>query len=246
VCGVKVVCVTCDLYSKLIPGFCHFLEEGWPDRPWNLEIVAGIEQSWFEGLPYSFWFYGADRLWASNMLAYLQQTSARIIVLVLDDYYFLDSVDNALMVDLVAMMQADESIGYINLRPWTDDVLDGTQWQEWQKREDRPLVGEYDKATAEYLLSLQPGMWDVAYLISLLVEGEDHWTVERAGTERARQSDKRMLGVLQPFPMPYLNVTRYGVYRDGSREILVSRLGEGSEILALLDEMLKERIRGCW
>jgi hypothetical protein len=243
---VKVVCITCDLYSKLIPGFCYFLAEGWPERPWPLEIVAGTEQPWFEGLPYAFWYYGRDKLWASNVLAYLRQTDARIVMLLLDDYYLLDPVDNALMVELAAMMRDDESIGYVNLRPWTDDVLDGRQWQEWQRIGSRPLVGEYDKATAEYLLSLQPGMWRTDFLASLLVEGEDHWTVERQGTERARRSGKRMLGVVRPFPAPYLNVTRYGVYRDGSRGILAGRLGEGHEILALLDDMLKERIRGCW
>jgi hypothetical protein len=242
---VKVICVTCDLYSKLIPGFCSFMKEGWPERPWDLEIVAGTEQPWFEGLPYSFWYYGPDKLWASNMLAYLRHTKAQIIVLLLDDYYLLEPVNNGLMVELVAMMQADESIGYINIRSWSDDLLDGIKWEDWQKIADRPLVGEYDKATAGYLLSLQPGIWRTDFLANLLVEGENHWVTETEGTKRARRSDKRMLGVIQPFPIPYLNVTRYGSYRDGSREILVDRLGEDHEILALSDDMLKERILGC-
>lgn len=243
---VKVVAVTCDLYSKLIPGFCHFLCKNWPERLWPLEIVTGHEQPYLEGLPYGFWYYGDDRLWASNMLSYLSQVDADIIVLLLDDYYLSEPVDNDLLVRFVEMMQRDESIGYINLRPWTDDVLDSRQWQEWQQVEGRPLVGEYDKATAGYLLSLQPGLWHTAFLASLLVEGEDHWATEQQGTERARSSDRRMLGCLVDFPLPYCNITRYGVYRDGSREWLVEQLGEDHDIIRALDEMLKERIRGRW
>jgi hypothetical protein len=144
------------------------------------------------------------------------------------------------------MVQENEEIGYINLRPWTDDVLSGSEWQEWQAFDGRPLVGEYDKETAEYLLSLQPGIWRTDFLRELLVKGEDHWITEREGTLRARDAEGLMLACLTDFTTPYCNMTRYGVWRDGSRDWLIGQVGEEHELIESLDEMLKERIRGCW
>ena len=239
--GVKTIVVTCDKYSKLIPGFCYFLERYWPVRTWPLQIVTGKEQPWLKGLE-NVWCYGEDRGWSSNVIRLLGAFSFDLIVLLLDDYYLSAPADDALLQQLVATMQKDESIGYINLRPWSDDVLDGRDWMEWQQVPKRPITGEYDKATAEYLLSLQPGIWRPDFLRKLLRHGEDGWRAETAGTIRARETELRMLGCIRPFTLPHVNVTRYGDYRDGSRAWLVGELGEEHKIVASLDGMLQQRI----
>jgi len=91
---------------------------------------------------------------------------------------------------------------------------------------------------------LQPGIWRVDFLASLLVEGEDHWQTERRGTTRARASGQRMLACLVDFPLHYCNITRYGTWRDGSRGWLEGQLGQDHGIVKMLDDMLKERVGG--
>lgn len=237
---VSVVCVTCDKYSRLIPGFCHFLAKYWPDRPWPLQIVAEREQPWFPtGVGY--YYYGRDRGWSTNMCQFLDEVATEYIVLLLDDYYLSEPANGPLLSWLMSTMQEDKTIGYINLRPWGDDMLGGRDLVSWQQVGGKPNVGEYDKETAQYLLSLQPGLWAARRLRQLLRKGEDERQAEIVGTERARAVSFRMLGVLE-FPLPYVNVTRYGEYRDGAREWLVDEIGEGHGIVEMVDEMLEERI----
>lgn len=236
--NVSIVCVTCDKYARLMPGFYHFLDRYWPGRTWPLQVVAERESPWLPQSPrYFYYYYDEDRRWASNMLRFLAKAAPEIIVLLLDDYYLSESADDDTMRQLVAMIEGDESIGYINLRPWSDDVIDGEDWTSWQQISGRPMTGEYDEAVAPYLLSLQPGIWRSDFLRWLLKAGEDHWDTEREGTIRARKASLRMLACLWPFPLPYVNVTRYGVYRDGSREWLMGEIGETHAILADLDEL---------
>jgi hypothetical protein len=52
-----------------------------------------------------------------------------------------------------------------------------------------------------------------------------------------------MLACLEEFPLHYCNITRYGAYRDGSRDWLVGQLGQDHGVVKALDDMLKERIR---
>lgn len=164
-------------------------------------------------------------------------TAPEIIVLLLDDYYLSANANDNAMRQLVNMMMADGSIGYVNLRPWGDDMLGGRDFVSWQQVHPRPLVDEYDKASAQYLLSLQPGIWRAGFLRQLLRAGEDHWRTETQGTIRARSSDLRMLGCLWSF-MPYVNITRYGIYREGSREWLVGEWGATHTLIHSLDGMV--------
>lgn len=226
----RIVCLSCDRYHALIPGFCFFLEKYWQDRPWELDIVTNVERPRLATLPYNKIYVGTDWGLSSNLLAYLDQLQGGPIFILLDDYYLSEPPDTEFLKKIMACMETHEEIGYVNLRPWSDDKLSNgstaKEWTEWSQsfsedyerygiKADRcPIgLGAYDLKTAQYLLSFQPGIWQPELLKSLLREKEDGWQAEIEGTERARNAGKWMLGTFT-HPIPYCNIARYGIWRE--------------------------------
>ena len=244
---MRICVASCDKYHILVPGCTFFIRRFWDDRPWYLDILANTPQDILDELPYNKVYVGPDKGWASNMLAYLKQLEDELVLFLLDDYYLSEPANTKALEQIVALME-DESIGYINLRPWSDDVLYQSEvlfgaWTLWQKVADKPIVGEYDKKTARYLLSLQPGLWRRDFLKRLLKKEEDGWQTEIRGTERARGTKEKMLGILGTFPWPYVNVSRYGTWRenqDGSttHDWVLGQVGKDNWVYRELDAAL--------
>lgn len=244
----------------LIPGFCFFLEKYWEDMPWDLDIVANVERIRLEALPYNKIYVGDDYGLSSNLIAYLNRLpESEKIVLLLDDYYLAAPPDTELLEKIIGCMEAHEDIGYINLGPWSDDLLcDGgvtrtyTDWHRAYQNGDRNSgltagqcpggLGYYDVSTAEYLLSFQPGIWLAGFLKGLLREREDGWEAEKEGTKRARTADKWMLGTFF-HPIPHHNIARYGIWREWpdsstSRDWIVKEVGTKHWIYKELSALL--------
>lgn len=243
---MRVVCVTCEKYYALVPGFCFFLEKFWPDRPYYLDILANTSQPKLEELPYGKVYVGQDMGWATNMLAYLEQLKDELVLILLDDYFLCESANTKALEQAVALMENDNNINYTNLRPWSDDILYQSEvlfgsWTLWQKITNKPIVGEYNKEAACYLLSLQPGVWRTKSLQGLLCPGEDGWQTEILGTKRARETGGKMLGVLGPFILPYINICCHGVWRkdgDTARDWIIKQVGKDHWVYKELDAAL--------
>jgi len=225
-----------------------FIERYWPDCPWEIDIVTNTEKHRLLELPGNKIYVGDDLGLASNLIAYLDQLEDELVLLILDDYFLSKPPDTELLKGIVACMEAHENIGCVNLRPWSSDLLSSGSsthfktWMEWQsvspdedgrrgiKAEGCPAsLGAYDLETAEYLLSLQPGLWRKDFLKSLLREREDGWETEIKGSGRARQARKWILGTFS-HPLSYCNIARYGIWRanpDGStsQDWIVEQVG---------------------
>jgi hypothetical protein len=258
---MRIVVASCDRYSPLIPGFCHFFQKYWGNCPWSVEIFTGYPKDYLEDLPYPIVYLGADLDWAGNMILYLDEhLDDEVFLLLLDDYYLSAPPDTEFLEKVIHCVGGNDDVGYINLRPWSDDLLsDGSiyrTYQEWQHIEPEPDgrhgiknkhcpvgIGHYDLANARHLLNLRPGVWRKAFLRSLLRAGEDGWETEIEGTERARHGKKWMLGTFS-HPIPNCNVARYGIYREDpgggtSRDWLAKELGDEHPVLVGLDRHLR-------
>lgn len=245
---MRICIASCDKYHILVPGCTFFIRRFWDDRPWYLDILANTPQDRLDELPYNKVYVGEDQGWASNMILYLEQLEDELLLLLLDDYFLSAPPNTALLRSLVDYMGANKDVGYINLRPWSDDILHQSEvlfgsWTLWQKVKDKPIVGEYDKEAARYLLSLQPGLWQTHVLRGLLHAEENGWQTEIEGTKRAREIEGKMLGVLGPFPLPYVNISRYGIWRENqdggtTRAWIIGQVGKGHWVYKELDAAL--------
>lgn len=245
---MRICVASCDKYHILVPGCTFFVRRFWDDRPWYLDILANTPQTKLDELPYNKVYVGEDQGWAANMLAYLEQLEDELLLLILDDYYLCVGANTELLEELRELMETNPDIAYINLRPWSDDVLYQSEvlfgsWTLWQRIGDKPIVGEYDKEAARYLLSLQPGMWRASFLRGLLHAEENGWQTEIEGTKRAREIEGKMLGVLGLFPLPYVNISRYGVWRENqpgstTRDWIIRQVGKDHWVYKELDAAL--------
>jgi hypothetical protein len=130
-------------------------------------------------------------------------------VLLLDDYLLSDHVNAELIQRCWNLLAAETSFGFVRLNPCPGPTMP-VQGLDW--------LGEFDH-TQPYLTSLQPSIWRIECLRSLLEHGESAWDFEIYGTARAAMSAWRFLGTHATL-VPNQNMLRMGVVVPAVQEWL--------------------------
>ncbi len=198
---MKVVCLTCDAYSSIVPNFVHFFHKMWPQCPWELVIVTDkIKIKVSERVYYT----GANHVFSNRLIKfvdeYLRDDDEHILVMLED--YIIKSVNHALVTRAYDMMVRDRDIAMIRLYPKPGPS---------KPYNTDPDIGEIDRGDL-YVASLQAAMWRVDMFRSILGPAEDPWQTEEAGSWRVRHSsaNNKFLATYQP-AIDYHNYCSKGI-----------------------------------
>lgn len=120
---------------------------------------------------------GSPRLaWADCLIRCLNSVRTPYVLYFQEDYFLNGPVDQAFVEQCVDVM-AQHDVPHIRL-------MEVDLHARYHKTDLHPLLWRIDQR-ANYRVSLQTGLWNVAALKELLRSGESAWTFERRGSVRA-------------------------------------------------------------
>lgn len=178
---MRIVILTCDKYTWLVPVFLHFVNKYWPDNPYPIDIIA--EKEPVEGKV----FYTQGISWSSGILNYLKQSKDDKFLLTPEDY-IIESTVNTERVKLAESLCVGD-VGCVRLNA-PDKYYKHTVNTDVKYFKEYPL----DKS---YSMSMQAAIWQKRYLFDVLRDKEDAWEAELKGSERLKRL-KRKWKILWP------------------------------------------------
>jgi hypothetical protein len=231
---LDILVLTSNKYAHVCLPFAHHFNRAWgqipatvmrydvrpPKLPPNFNNRAMGNQS--------------DFSWSSGLRSYVQQfVPGDLVLLLLEDYYFTQPVNVALITQLWNWMLENPTFAKLDLsgdRLKTPYIMAGEAFGV-QIIESAP--------EANYQASLQAAIWRKDFLLDTLVNGETPWEFEKRGTRRimaAREAGKfagRILGT-SPALLHYVNAVggegrSPGIYdtRKMPREMIDEMRGYG-------------------
>lgn len=182
---------SCDSYADCWHPFFTLLSRYWQPPVPPIYLNTETQSFAFPGLtircPRVELSSGRRLPWGERLLRTLDQIPYEIVLYLQEDYFINDTVDVAMIDDLVNLMQSDE-ISHVSLmhirRPGVTT--------------DRPYVSRMGQR-AEYRISAQAGLWRKAALQSYLRRHESVWEFEWYGTRRARRKRDSFFYVNQDY-----------------------------------------------
>lgn len=174
--GVAILISSCDIYADLWKPYFTFFFRYWPDCPFPIYLVANDLE--YEDERVITLRLGSDHGWAGNTRRALEQVQSPYVLYTHEDFFLNRSVSNTRILQLLDYMKLCGA-GYLRLypSPGPDEVC-----------ADNPEVGEIKKGS-EYRTSLQAAIWKREVMLSLLVDGESPWQMERNGSLRSNALD---------------------------------------------------------
>lgn len=139
--------------------------------------------------------------WSDGLIKYLHTVKERYVLLMLDDYWLIRTVDVSGIGTLLEYMVNNPKI----LRM---DLTADRQFAGGAKRVES--YGHYDIVHAPgtpYQMSLMPGMWNKKLLLEILQPGWSPWEVELDGTGKLNETDMIVVGTQQQ-PIRIVNSLR--------------------------------------
>ncbi len=175
---MKLVILTCDTHSWIIPIFNYFYKKYWPDSPYQIKIVT--ETKPVDGDV----FYAEEESWSTRLIKYLKQSSDDEFLITLEDYLIKSTVDT-FRVKLAENLCSD-NVGYVRLsngpykyfRKHTAHSFPINGFRQYPVRDRFSMVAHM-------------AFYKKQFLLDVLEEGEDIWQAENNGTSRLRRLDSK-------------------------------------------------------
>lgn len=168
-CGVLIP--SCDRYNLAWGVLRHSFRKYWPGLSYlgNLGyrtycISNGLDSPFDETLKV------VDDSWSGCVLDALEMVPEEVIILFLDDYWFLELADSVLISKAVDFVSCGGGL-QVRVTP-SEEVEPFNDWLN-HIRDD-----------AFYIASAQIGVWSKDYLKTFLVRGESIWDFEDRGSKR--------------------------------------------------------------
>lgn len=164
---------SCDAYSDTWPYFFHFLFKYWPDVPTPVVLTANYLS--YDDPRVQTIKVGEDRQWGDNLLAALPQVPGDVLLMMLDDFFLNQRVDQAAVRDAVARFRA-LSGRYLGIDRFNKQgtPLEGSTWHAILP--EPPCVG------------LNATIWSAAHLREVVNSpGMNIWQAENRAKQLARE-----------------------------------------------------------
>jgi hypothetical protein len=189
--NLTVLVNSTDTFNDCWPPFFQLFKRYWPSCPCHvvlntetreyfdteLQLVCSMVQARDPA--------GAPRLsWSDCLIRCLETISTPYVLYLQEDYFLNGPVDQAFIEQCVDVM-AEHNVPHIRL-------MEVDVRARYIKSGLHPLLWQIDQR-ANYRVSLQAGLWNVAALKDLLRSGESAWDFERRGTVRAMSKPDRFL-----------------------------------------------------
>ena len=235
---MKLVVLTCDTHSWIIPIFNYFYKKYWFDSPYQLEIVTEINHIELPTINGTV-FYAGRESWSSRLINYLEQSSDNKFLITLEDYLIKSTVDT-FRVNLAEKLCRGSNVGYVR--------LSNGPYKYFRKHPAHsfPINGFRQYPVRDrFSMVAHMAFYEKQFLLDVLRDGEDIWQAENNGTSRLRGLDSKW-----EVYWPEVNVVDYaqngGLIKKGlfRPEVLSWTLAELSNDRSAREELmiLQEKI----
>ena len=167
-----IVISSCDAYSDLWRPFFTLMQRQWADCPFP--IILGSNHLVFEDPSVKTICVGDEKNWSNSTLIQLEQIKTTYVLMLLDDFFIEQNVDNeSVMAALDFAQRCEAHLVRLHTNPPPD------------RPTTHSAFGEIT-LNAPYRVSTQAAIWQRTSLIALLKKGESIWSFEIEGTQRSR------------------------------------------------------------
>lgn len=193
----RVIITTCDKYLPALRPMAWLMSKYW--RPMPDVIIGGFTPPDFE-LPSCWEFKSIGKQedypwgkWSNAVIKLLQDIPDKVILLLLEDMWPIRQVD---VESLDILYRYCIQFGYVAKMDVCGDRLYAMGMQPYGYVNRLDLIKSMPGSP--YHLSLMPGFWNVAHLLSVLIPDENPHQVEMIGTTRmSHKQDVLHLGTRQ-------------------------------------------------
>lgn len=176
---ITVLVNSCDGYEDIWDPFFKLFKIYWPECPFRLILNTESKSYNFSGLNIeTFQFYepGKKIPYGERMLRHLKEIKSKYILVLIDDFFFNDYVDENEIVKCMNWMNENEKIAMFSFSPVGDthNILSKT----YIGYERRPNVGVYK-------VNFQAALWRTSAFIESWKPHESPWEWEKFATYRS-------------------------------------------------------------
>jgi hypothetical protein len=190
---MAIIVQSCDKYSDLWKPFYHFFHKNWPDNKFTVYHLSETSKLSHEKITDI--SAGLNKTWSEMLIAALKQIEQDYVLLLLEDYFLLNRVNNDRFYQLLSIAENTEA-AFIRIFPVPGPDYDHPEFLE---------VGIIKK-DSPYSISTQATIWNRKVLLRFLRPEESAWDLEIKGSKRAFE-------IKQPFLS--LKVTHKGRAESG-------------------------------
>lgn len=171
---LNILISSCDAYSDLWKLTLDFLKKNFDDKSIPIKLLTDKPTDIaFEGTEII--FPPAETDYSSRLKYALQLIESEFILFTLDDYFLIKKVDLNSFNRVVEQMK-NEQIDYVRFFSYPNSFK---KYSKTNRLYKISLKNDYD-------LNFYPGIWRKSYLLSLIEEGLNIWSLEVSLTRKAR------------------------------------------------------------
>lgn len=215
-----VLILTCDKNMDVMPYFFEFFEKYWPT--FNSDIFVDTESIRKIDTKYKCNFpnkkYRWDDPWSGRLKDCLEQIDSEFVLIIMDDFFFTDYVDEKEINRCVQLMNQNKDIACFNFA-YSNSPYDKKEYERYV------LVNK----KAPFRMNLQTALWRKATLIKYIRRHENPWQFEIWGSKRIRRYKERIYhldkGAKKIFTYPVGGVLADGKWRTNESVDLLKREG---------------------
>jgi hypothetical protein len=185
---ISLVLCSCDNYSDGWYPFCYQLKKNWPEFNYTIYLNTESKSFHYDGLNIISPFSQKEKIfeeWSDRLLQLLEQIPNKFIILMLEDFWLTEKVNNQKITSIMDIMKNNESIGFICLRREQDENSHTCPYE---------LLRESD-INKKFRITTQAGMWRKSYLMKILRKHESAWYFETRATFRSKYCKEKVYDV---------------------------------------------------
>lgn len=192
-----ILVASSDGYEDSWIPFFKILKENWNDIPYEIKLSTQTKSFQFDGLDIDIVNMSPANVkapWGARMIEALSGIQTEYVLLLLEDYYLLEPVDQNRIEQCLDWMDEDNCIANFSF-----GVMDypNIRDEKYPGFERRPQVGPYR-------LNAQAALWRREKLISYIRPHESPWDWEILGSERSERYPELFYTSIKDKPRVFL------------------------------------------
>lgn len=174
ICSILVN--SCDAYQDTWLPFFTLFKKFWPDCEYPIYLNSESKRLYCNDLDIITINHSIEQARSDRVIHSLKMIHSKFVILLLDDFFFDDFVDQSKISECIRWMQKNRHIAVFTFASslWND--IDDRKYDGFELR---PVKGEYR-------FNMQAALWRRTTLLKILKHGESPWDAEHMGTFRAR------------------------------------------------------------
>jgi hypothetical protein len=183
--SLPVLVISCDRYADLWRPFFELFWRRWPDCAGPVYLGSNFET--YDDPRVRTLRAGQDVTWAASVSTMLDQIRADYVIVMLEDFLLMETVDNA-RIERLADVALTEQLGCLRLY---------SIYPPEHAVERYPELGLF-RPGDDWRITAQAAIWRVETLRRLLVPGFSAWDFELVGSQMSDFMPDRIWGVRTP------------------------------------------------